>query len=395
MARPGTPKGPRGSELLDVYTKDVTSKDLTRVFTRDALDAYRAFTHRLDPADFEGLKGPKRVTAEVRAFLIAFGLKLSPARRLVFGVALLLAVFGFVRHFSGLDVQPSDHVHHVVGYGGWTLLASIALLTLLVVLEVADRLSLKNDLEVARGIQLAMLPSDTVTVPGVDVFGMSKPANTVGGDFYDIRPLANGRLLIAVGDVAGKGSPAALLMALFLAMERVLLDELTDLVPLTTRLNSQIVRQAPGTRFITLFVGSYEPATGHLDYVNAGHPPALIRRQDGEWENLTEGGMALGLFEAATYVLGTATLGPGDIFAAYSDGITEAEHHERGYFEEAGLQRALTGARNLPAADICRAVFGDVRTFTDEGRLGDDLTILVMRRNQTDEAPDLKVQGSI
>lgn len=380
MARPRKPGEPRGSELLEVYTKDVTGKDLTRVFTRDALDAYRAFTNRLDPADFEGLKGPKRVMAEIRAFLIAFGLKLSPARRLVFGVALLLAVFGFVRHFSGVDVPQADHTQHVVGHGGWTLLAAIALLTLLVILEVADRLSLKNDLEIARGIQMAMLPSDTVTVPGVDVFGMSKPANTVGGDFYDIRPLANGRLLVAVGDVAGKGSPAALLMALFLAMERVLLDELTDLVPLTTRLNSQVVRQAPGTRFITLFVAAYDPATGLLEYVNAGHPPALIRRADGEWAHLQEGGMALGLFEGAAYTLGTATLGPGDVFAAYSDGITEAEHPERGYFEEAGLQRSLTDARDLPAADVCRSVFADVRTFTDEGRLGDDLTILVMRR---------------
>ncbi|MEO8484074.1 MAG: PP2C family protein-serine/threonine phosphatase [Acidobacteriota bacterium] len=383
---PPMPKDRRRSELLDVYTKDVTSKDLTRVFTRDARDAYRAFTSRLDPADFEHLKGPKRVGAEIRAFLIAFGLKLSPARRLVFGVALILAVFGFVRHFSGIDVHSADHTQHVVGRGGWMLLGSIALLTLLVILEVADRLSLKNDLEIARGIQMAMLPSDAIAVPGVDVFGMSKPANTVGGDFYDIRPLANGRLLIAVGDVAGKGSPAALLMALFLAMERVLLDELTELVPLTTRLNSQIVRQAPGTRFITFFVGSYDPATGHLEYVNAGHPPALIRRADGEWVPLHVGGMALGLFERATYTLGSATLGPDDLFVAYSDGITEAEHPDRGYFEEARLQQSLADARHLPAADACRAVFADVRTFTDEGRLGDDLTILVMRRTLMPQA---------
>jgi serine phosphatase RsbU (regulator of sigma subunit) len=380
MARSRKPPGPRGSALFDVYTKDVTSKDLSRVFTRDALDAYRAFTSRLDPADFEGLKGPKRVMAEIRAFLIAFGLKLSPARRLVFGVALLLAAIGFVVHFSGIDVHPADHTQHVVGHGGWTLLAAIALLTLLVVLEVADRLSLKNDLEIARGIQMAMLPSDAVAVPGVDVFGMSRPANTVGGDFYDIRPLADGRLLVAVGDVAGKGSPAALLMALFLAMERVLLDEISDVVPLTARLNSQVVRQAPGTRFITLFVAMFDPVTGQLHYVNAGHPPALIRRADGEWARLHEGGMALGLFEGATYTLGTTTLGAGDLFAAYSDGITEAEHPERGYFEEASLQRSLTDARELPAADVCRAVFADVRTFTDEGKLADDLTILVMRR---------------
>jgi serine phosphatase RsbU (regulator of sigma subunit) len=225
-----------------------------------------------------------------------------------------------------------------------------------------------------------MLPADTIALPGVDVHGLSKPANTVGGDFYDIRPLTDGRVLVAVGDVAGKGSPAALLMALFLAMERVLLDELTDLVPLTTRLNGQIVRQAPGTRFITLFIGAYDRATGAFEYVNAGHPPALVRRADGAWERLQDGGIALGLFEGAEYRLGTTTLAPGDSVAIYSDGITEAEHPSTGYFDETGLQRSLAAAHVLPAADICRSVFEDVKAHTDEGKLADDLTILVLRR---------------
>ena len=98
-------------------------------------------------------------------------------------------------------------------------------MNLLVLLEVADRLSLKNDLEIARDIQQAMLPSGLYTGAGVETFGMSRPANTVGGDFYDILPLADGRLVVALGDVAGKGSPAALLMALLLAMLRTLVDE--------------------------------------------------------------------------------------------------------------------------------------------------------------------------
>jgi serine phosphatase RsbU (regulator of sigma subunit) len=260
------------------------------------------------------------------------------------------------------------------------MIGAILLLNLLVVLEVADRLSLKNDLEIARDIQLAMLPAGTVNLPGVEVHGMSKPANTVGGDFYDVRRLPNGNLLIAVGDVAGKGSPAALLMALFLAMERVLLDELQDLVPLTTRLNGQIVRQAPGTRFITLFIGSYDPVSGRLEYVNAGHPPGILRRADGAIERLQDGGVALGMFEGAQYTSAAVTLQPGDLLAAYSDGITEAEHPERGFFDEAGLLAALADARALPAEDVCRSVFGAVRAHTDEGKLGDDLTMLVLRR---------------
>jgi hypothetical protein len=354
--RTGRPR--RTSELLDVYTKDVTGRDFKRLFTRDAPDAYRALAGSV--ADDERRRGtwPGRIIREIRAFLIAFGLKLSPARRALFGLAVVFALIGFVRYNSGVDL-PGTREHHVEIQGAWFMLWSIGLLGLLVVLEVADRLSLKNDL---------------------DVHGLSKPANTVGGDFYDIRPLADGRVLVAVGDVAGKGSPAALLMALFLAMERVLLDELTDLVPLTTRLNGQIVRQAPGTRFITLFAGAYDPATGTFEYVNAGHPPALVRRADGTWARLQDGGIALGLFEGAEYRLGVIRLEPGDFVAIYSDGITEAEHPATGYFDEAGLERSLTAAHALSAADICRSVFEDVKAHTDEGKLADDLTILVLRR---------------
>jgi serine phosphatase RsbU (regulator of sigma subunit) len=375
--RTGRPR--RTSELLDVYTKDVTGRDFTRLFTRDAQDAYRALAGSVADGERRG-PWPSRIIREIRAFLIAFGLKLSPARRALFGLAIVFALLGFVRYNGGIPLAESGKVHVEI-QGAWFMLWSIGLLGLLVVLEVADRLSLKNDLEIARGIQLAMLPSDTIALPGVDVHGLSKPANTVGGDFYDIRPLANARVLVAVGDVAGKGSPAALLMALFLAMERVLLDELTDLVPLTTRLNGQIVRQAPGTRFITLFIGAYDPATGAFEYVNAGHPPALVRRVDGTWERLQDGGVALGLFEGAEYRLGRTTLvAPGDFVAIYSDGITEAEHPVTGYFDEAGLERSLAAAHALPAADICRSVFEDVKAHTDEGKLGDDLTILVLRR---------------
>ena len=110
---------------------------------------------------------------------------------------------------------------------------------------------------------------------------MSRPANTVGGDFYDILPLDDGRLVITLGDVAGKGSPAALLMALLLAMLRTLVDEKLEPADLITRLNVQVCRHAPGTRFITLFYAVFDPRTGSLTYVSAGHMPPLLLRGDG------------------------------------------------------------------------------------------------------------------
>lgn len=382
---PNTPRDGRSGKraLLDVYTQDVTTRDLGRLFTRDARDAYRAFTGSVDDEEVKRLPWPKRVIALVHAFLMAFGLKLSPARRAIFGAALVLAILGFLQFSANVVIRDDGRGGHRVetrGDGRWLMLGSVALLNLLVILEVADRMSLKNDLEIARSIQQSMLPAGTTTVTGAEVHGATTPANTVGGDFYDIRSLPDGRLLLAVGDVAGKGSPAALLMALFLAMMRVLLDEVTDLVPLVSKLNSNIVRHTPGSRFITLFIGCYTPETGRLDYVNAGHPPALLRRANGELERLETGGVALGFFEKSPYAMGTTSLAPGDLLMVYSDGVTEAEHETRGFFDESGLAGALNQAARMPTADICRFVFDAVREHVDHARLGDDLTVLALRK---------------
>ena len=129
--------------------------------------------------------------------------------------------------------------------GTLALLVSLLLMNLLVLLEVADRLSLKSDLEVAREIQLAMLPAGPTRAGDVEICGLTRPANTVGGDFYDILPLPDGRVIVALGDVAGKGSPAALLMALLLAMLRTLVDEELEPRGAVARLNVQICRHSP------------------------------------------------------------------------------------------------------------------------------------------------------
>ena len=130
--------------------------------------------------------------------------------------------------------------------GTFALLVSLFLVNLLVLLEVADRLSLKGELEVAREIQLAMLPRGTYAVGDIEICGMTRPANTVGGDFYDVLPLPDGRVILTLGDVAGKGSPAALLMALLLASLRTLVDERLDPSSLVARLNVADLAAQPG-----------------------------------------------------------------------------------------------------------------------------------------------------
>jgi len=381
--------------FFERYTHDLTSDELGKLFTRETPEAYRFFARGINTAELEGLPWWKRCAGYVKGFFLAFTMRLSPARRLMYGVALGASVVGLLQLFRGFGLMSVPvpialfFVHiRVPGplfqHGTLWLLAGFLLMNLLVLLEVADRLSLKRDLEVAREIQQAMLPDGTWSGPGVEAFGLTKPANTVGGDFYDILPQPDGTVLLALGDVAGKASPAALLMALLLAILRTLADEGLPLPALVRRLNLQVARHAPPSRFITLFLASFNPSTGQLLFVNAGQTPPLLRRQNGAIERLMSGGVALGMFEGSTYEEGSVQMNPGDALLMYSDGLTEAESPDGEPFDEAGLERTLAlhaGAYQASAAGtLGRAVFDAVERHRRDQRLADDLTVLVLSR---------------
>jgi len=390
------------SAFLSLYTRGLKSEDLQRLFTRDTIDAYKFFTRGTDPATIAALPRYKRAWAHTRLFFLAFTLKLSPARRVVYGVGVLAMLLGLAELARGIEVLDLPVWFGLftirIGvpglafpHGTFWLVVAFLLTNLLVLLEVADRLSLKNDLEIAKEIQGQMLPRGAYRAEGVEAFGRTQPANTVGGDFYDILQASDGRLLIAVGDVAGKGSPAALLMALLLAIFRTLVDEGIELDLLVKRLNQQVARHSPASRFITFFVAAFNPATGHLQYVNAGHmPPMIWRNASQAIERWTAGGMALGMFEGAQYRTEEAWLEPGDLMVLYSDGVTEAEDAKGQPFEDAGLEGVVRGYANLGAEPLADAVFRLVEQHTRDSRIFDDITILGLRR-----LPPIPVTGPL
>src|SRR5689334_8265092 len=382
-------------QFISRYTQDLTSEELGKLFTRETPEAYRFFARGINTAELEGLPWYQKAIKYAQGFFLACTMRLSPARRLMYGVAIGLSVIGLIQLFTGFGMMrvPIPVALFFVNVrvpgplfadGTIWLLTGFLLMNLLVLLEVADRLSLKRDLEVAREIQNAMLPNGTWSGPGVEAFGLTKPANTVGGDFYDILPQPDGTVLVALGDVAGKASPAALLMALLLAILRTLVDERMPLPDLVQRLNLQVSRHAPASRFITLFLASFNPATGRLEFVNAGQTPPLLRRQNGSIERLMSGGVALGMFEGSTYQAGELHLNPGDALLMYSDGMTEAESPDGQPFDEAGLERTLAlyaGAyQKSAAAELGKAVFDAVERHRRDQRLQDDLTVLVLSR---------------
>ena len=378
----------RDEDFFEVYTKDLTGEDVQRLFTRDAPDAYRFFTRHIDEAAFAELPPMQRFTLRVRLLFLAFTLKLSPARRALFAVSLAAFLGGLLELFAGIDLVRVPVVPFLLEIPlptlvwsdgtGWVTIGFV-LVNLLVLLEVADRLSLKNDLEVAREIQLAMLPQRTHAIHGLEAAGRTRPANTVGGDCYDILRLPDGRLLLMLGDVSGKGSPAALLMALAIAMLRTLAPEDLPLVGLMERLNRLVYEQTPGSRFITMFVAAIDPATWTLTYINAGQTPPLLRRRAGDIESLTTGGMALGMFDRATYEAAELTLDPGDLLVAYSDGVTEAESPAGVPFDEVGLRHVVEIHHDAGLDELGDAIVTAVLNHADSARLGDDLTVLAAR----------------
>jgi sigma-B regulation protein RsbU (phosphoserine phosphatase) len=387
---------PPGTNWFDAWTRDiardVTAEDLQRLFTHDTRDAYKFFSRGLDEDTLAKQPWWRRLALRVRQVFVAFTLKLSPARRSLYLISLVVALIGVMklyRHWATITIPFGTPFFNVAIYapqwaeGTFALLISIILINLLLLLEVADRLSLKGELEVAREIQLAMLPTGTYRAGDAEICGITRPANTVGGDFYDVLPLRDdpeGRVIITIGDVAGKGSPAALLMALLLAVLRTLVDEKLEARALMARLNTQICRHSPSSRFITLFYGVYTPSTGALTYVNAGQNPPLLKRADGSIERLGGTGIALGMFEGSTYDAVDTTVAPGDLLVLYSDGITEAEDPSGQPLEEAGLERVLAAHSGESPAALAPAILAAVESHARASRFGDDLTVLILKR---------------
>ena len=393
----------RGRRFFDEYTHGLTSADFQKLFTRDTPEAYRYFSRGIDTAKLALKPWYRRWPIRARLLFSAFTMRLSPARRVLYAFALIAGILGTLELFRGVGpvrllLFPFTVTLPLPQWvdGTMWLIVAVVMLHLLILMEVADRLSLKGDLEIARDIQLAMLPGGLHRAGDAVICGMTRPANTVGGDFYDILALPDGRVVLAVGDVAGKGSPAALLMALLLAMLRTLVDEGLESARLLTRLNLQLARHSPASRFITLFYGLYEPATGRFEYVNAGHLPPVLRRHDGRFERIAgdgSGGLALGMFDRASYEAFEVIIEPGDVLLLYTDGITEAEDASGRPFDESGLSAVATRHAHEDPEMISRAVLAAVDAHAGDTRLADDLTALVLKRTPT--RPDLNVDAPV
>src|SRR5580693_5684746 len=245
-------------------------------------------------------------------------------------------------------------------------------------LEVADRVVMKRDLEIARDIQRWLLPATPPQVRGLNIAFITRPANTVAGDFYDVfaRPATNSsepHFLLAVADVAGKSIPAALLMATFQASLKTLSATSCSLADLVTGMNHYACTNSQsGLRFTTAFMAEFDPASRGMVYINAGHNAPILRRTTGVVERLSNGGLPLGMWTDKTYEAGNLILQPGDWLVIFTDGVVEALNGRDEEYGEQRLLNVLQGGTAATPEELLRRIMSDLDVFVGPTPQHDD-----------------------
>jgi sigma-B regulation protein RsbU (phosphoserine phosphatase) len=259
----------------------------------------------------------------------------------------------------------------------------------------AQREKMSRELEIAREVQERLFPQEIIAIPGLDYCGACRPALGVGGDYYDFILLPGGKLGIAIGDVAGKGISAALMMASLQASLRgqaMVAPE--DLATVVTNVSRLVFEASSSNRYATFFYAQYDPASRLLVYVNAGHNPPLVLRKckahltpasamvpasacDCRVDKLDQGGVVIGLLREAPYQQGTINLQPGDLLVAYTDGVSEAMDPDDEEWGEDRMVQCIQSCDGLGAAEIIQHVLAGADAFAKGAPQHDDMTLVV------------------
>jgi sigma-B regulation protein RsbU (phosphoserine phosphatase) len=370
-------------QRLDRFWQRVTEgmqlNELWSQFRTDARSSYQLYSKEVDATRAAGVPRGKHFLNLVIQFFWAVLEKLTPARRVLLLVALVLVVL------PGGEITWTTRPGEIRSlaldfhfYGGLLMFA-------LLILEVADRVVMKRDLQIAKEIQAWLLPANPPQVPGLEIAFATRPANTVAGDYYDVfaRPCSSTQgqtFLIAVADVAGKSVPAAMLMATFQASLKTLSTTPGSLLELVARMNRYACSNSQnGRRFTTAFIAEYDPALRALNYINAGHNTPMLRRQSGMIERLEVGGMPLGIVESAPYESGSVTLQGGDWLAIFTDGVVEAENNRLEEYGEGRLIAMLHSGVMLAPAALLNSIMTDLDRFAGGAPQHDDVTCVLLK----------------
>jgi serine phosphatase RsbU (regulator of sigma subunit) len=367
-------------------TEGIAVQVLWSQFMAEARESYSLYTREIDWEALRKETRGRRFRKTTSALFWAMLTKLSPARRVFLLIALFFAILALTR--SQVMISISKNRYEAAPPNNFLpVLLAVAALLFLLALELADRVTMKRDLEIAREIQRWLVPESPPEVPGVEIAFVSRPANTVGGDYYDafLRGVPSStsnskRLLLVVADVAGKSVPAALLMATFQASLRTLAEANTSLLELVEGLNRYACAHSlGGRRFTTAFFGELEPETRVLSYVRAGHNAPFIRRASGSLERLETGDLPLGIDAGVRFTCGAATMAPRDLLVIFTDGLIEAVNDADQEFGESRLLEVLKSSDAAGAQAALKNLLSAVDAFVGHTRQHDDITCLLLR----------------
>ncbi len=361
----------RSRRFFGEFTAGLDRKEVRRLFDEEATQAFRTLAGRRGDEELP-TKSFERLMVEIRDVFLGFVFKLSPGRRLLFTVSLICPILGLF----DLDIRLSGGSFFVDSSPFWFIM-SISGLTLLLALEMVDRIRVRDELEVARALQRDLLPQDLPPMPGFGVAHSYRTANEIGGDYYGFMPIADGRIAIAIGDASGHGMAAGLLMAIANATLEATIDVDAQPQSVIEAVNRTLFRTGTNRAFLTLFYGLLDLQTGELEFANAGHCFPLLRREDGRVEEIGQGSLPLGLRATGEWPTQTAALEPGDLLVLYSDGIPEAvaNGQDFGFERLRGLLRTPGSART-----VHDRVLDNLDRHLGDEPLRDDLTLVVIDR---------------
>lgn len=371
------PKEPRLFATLKHDVKNV-GRDLTRQGlkstigrTFDDLEAFYLSTHAKER--LAGMNPVKWALFLAWWLIKSMLLKLTPARRVMLALGLILIVTG------GWNIRVSTEGAPQVSMS--LPLGGILLLLVVIMLELKDKLLARDELEAGRTVQLALTPECCPQVPGWDLWLYTRPANDVGGDLVDFLHVDRDRYAVSLGDVAGKGLPAALLMAKLQSTLRALVPGVASLGELGAAVNRILHRDGLPNRFATLVYLELAGGSGRVRLLNAGHMPPLVVRGT-TIEELPRGSMALGIVPQAEFSEHQVDLAEHDCLVVYSDGITEAMNESGEFFGDERLRSVLQQHTGVSAEQTGAAVLAAVEAFVGGARTHDDVSVVVARRTR-------------
>ncbi|HEY3122709.1 MAG TPA: PP2C family protein-serine/threonine phosphatase [Thermoanaerobaculia bacterium] len=378
------PRGKDWIELVRSTFRSVGREEMSGLYVRE----WRHAKEKLTAEDRDEIdREPKRVKRFLKsANAVLFGLsrRLAPARRVAFGAALLFVILSFQWTWSNHTEQTRKGERRTSEYkvslDSGFLLASITLLTLLLGMELVDKINYRDELELARELQSSLIPKTLPTPPGFELGAYNRIANMVGGDIYDFVLLPDGRLAALFGDASGHGMTAGLVMAVAHAAFRTQLE--TDPAPeaMFATLNRILCRTGGPRAFfgcVYLLLSPDGSFTGSV----AGHPPVLrLDGAGGVRERIGKGAYPLGVKTPLSWEVERGSIEAGQALLLHSDGLSEARDASGAEFGEARIELSLRRAVTLPAPDLVAALARDVTDFCGREAPEDDVSIAAIRR---------------